>query len=551
MFNLSDSELDRLSRKAAEAYEVETNSSSWDALEKMLDKELGPVSHPVSSPPRSFRFPFAYTSMVVLVVGAGYFFFSQPKKKDLKDQGSYVANSAKSSDNKSPSIIHNADRVVIPPKEKEDSKNTIDSNNTKNKNDLNSTLANKNNTSDQKTSSNKSEPYAFNKQQGAAQKSLMDEKLGTKNNADIARNETKSVNGLVGTKLAQENTSPDDDKSNAISSSIVNSKNNKSASSLYHSRNSNNRNRIFGNKNGHGNKKLPTDISTSTNSTNALGETNQISGSLKKEKNQQVESSNTEENAYAPLPQVAYASSHTRIQISDSALIAEAEKLRADKSNFPGKKTRSLITKRPLQIGLSFAPDISKVKYLYDNNRMGSTLGITLDYEIVHRLSVNTGVFLAHKYYKASEDDFHLQRTVVSAAPNYEVEFLDASCKMLDIPINLRYDISLEGNNRFFVSSGLSSYIMTNQSYVYFYRTNPFGFQGWADASYNTPQNYWFSMLNLSMGFETSISNSFSLQVEPYAKMPLRQVGVGNVSLTSYGINLGLKYAPVLKRSRN
>jgi len=122
---------------------------------------------------------------------------------------------------------------------------------------------------------------------------------------------------------------------------------------------------------------------------------------------------------------------------------------------------------------------------------------------------------------------------------------------MLDIPINLRYDISLEGNNRFFVSSGLSSYIMTNQSYVYFYRTNPFGFQGWADASYNTPQNYWFSMLNLSMGFETSISNSFSLQVEPYAKMPLRQVGVGNVSLTSYGINLGLKYAPVLKRSRN
>jgi hypothetical protein len=551
MFNLSDSELDRLSRKAAEAYEVETNSSSWGAMEKMLDKEFGPASHPVSSPPRSFRFPFAYTSIVVLVVGAAYFFLSQPKKKDIKDQGSYVTNSAKPSDNKSPSIGNSSDRVDAQSNAKIETQKTVTLDNTKNKNDINSTLTNNNKATTNGVSDKTTEAKIENKAPSSRPEKLNKENLGQKDNTKISKNGTRLATGLLNKKAGLEKASSNEDKTDVAILSDAHVGNNKAASNLNKIGKAKKEKRVLGDKNIAGNKKSPTDFSEPINSENGVDNAKSTAGALKNENKQQAESPKTEDMTYAPLQQVAHASSHPSFKVSDSALIAEAEKLKADHSNFPGKKNRSLTIKRPLQIGVSFAPDFSKVRYAYDNSRLGSTFGLTLSYEIIHRLSVNTGIIYANKYYKASEDNFHLQRSMVAAAPNYEVEFLDASCKMFDIPLNLRYDISLEGNTRFFVSSGLSSYIMTNQNYVYFYRTNPFGYQGWKEASYNTPQNYWFSILNLSMGFESNISNSFSVQVEPYVKMPLKQVGVGNVSLTSYGINLGLKYAPVLKRSRH
>ena len=86
MFNLSDTELDRLSRQAAEAYEVENNSSSWDSLAAKLDKELGidPGSPGIHSP-RGFRFfrsPFAYGSLIILVAASSYFLSKSFKQND-------------------------------------------------------------------------------------------------------------------------------------------------------------------------------------------------------------------------------------------------------------------------------------------------------------------------------------------------------------------------------------------------------------------------------------------------------------------------------------
>jgi hypothetical protein len=53
---------------------------------------------------------------------------------------------------------------------------------------------------------------------------------------------------------------------------------------------------------------------------------------------------------------------------------------------------------------------------------------------------------------------------------------------------------------------------------------------------------HFFSVLNLSMGYERSLSDRWSLQVEPYLKAPLSGVGAGKVKLTSAGVFFGLKY---------
>jgi hypothetical protein len=52
------------------------------------------------------------------------------------------------------------------------------------------------------------------------------------------------------------------------------------------------------------------------------------------------------------------------------------------------------------------------------------------------------------------------------------------------------------------------------------------------------------------MGVEQKLSKSLSLQVEPYVKIPVKGVGLGEVDLSSYGVNLSLRFAPLLKTSR-
>src|SRR5580704_11186464 len=70
MSNLSDNELDKLSREAAEKYEPAENAQSWNKLEQLLDKNLGKPS-PV---PRLAKpgMPILYTGIILLAVATSY-----------------------------------------------------------------------------------------------------------------------------------------------------------------------------------------------------------------------------------------------------------------------------------------------------------------------------------------------------------------------------------------------------------------------------------------------------------------------------------------------
>jgi hypothetical protein len=189
------------------------------------------------------------------------------------------------------------------------------------------------------------------------------------------------------------------------------------------------------------------------------------------------------------------------------------------------------------------------VKYAYENNHLGSSIGLTLGYQVLHRLSVNTGVLYSKKYYQADADDFHPQM-LNAALSNEHIDFVNGSFKMIELPLNLRYDFSIQGNTSFFINGGLSSYMILGQNNAYYCHDN-IGYQRWIRQSYNKNEIYWFSAFNFSMGFEANISNNISLQVDPYVKLPLNGMGIGEIKLSSYGINMAIKYSPVLKRSRH
>ena len=63
----------------------------------------------------------------------------------------------------------------------------------------------------------------------------------------------------------------------------------------------------------------------------------------------------------------------------------------------------------------------------------------------------------------------------------------------------------------------------------------------WTRDAVNENQHL-LSILNLSAGYERSLGPRWSIQAEPYFKLPLSGVGAGKMRLASAGVFFGLKY---------
>jgi hypothetical protein len=210
-------------------------------------------------------------------------------------------------------------------------------------------------------------------------------------------------------------------------------------------------------------------------------------------------------------------------------------------------KKGGLHINRSLQLGVLVAPDFSSVNSVA-GDRPGSSFGLTVDYQFANHWYIGTGLLISRKNYAAAAQDYHAPESWLSTNNINNLDYVKGSFSMLEIPLNLRYDFSTTGNTLFFVSAGASSYVSTSENCSYYY--NHFGSQ-WVKAfQYPGRPGYLFSAIDLSAGVETGISNSLSLLIAPYMKLPSRNIGFGQVELSSFGINFALKFAPVLSRKR-
>jgi hypothetical protein len=65
-----------------------------------------------------------------------------------------------------------------------------------------------------------------------------------------------------------------------------------------------------------------------------------------------------------------------------------------------------------------------------------------------------------------------------------------------------------------------------------------------ARSSWNIdkPSQYWFSIVNLSAGFEQHIGKIGNLRLEPYVRIPLSGIGTGKLPILSAGLNIGFTH---------
>jgi len=189
-------------------------------------------------------------------------------------------------------------------------------------------------------------------------------------------------------------------------------------------------------------------------------------------------------------------------------------------------------------LGVVGAPDVTTVRFAGVESPLPN-VGLVLEYRLSNRLSLATGLLRASKRYVARRDDYDWG---AYAGRVYQRDFteVDGSCTVLDVPVNLRYDLLAGPKCRVFGSAGLSSFFMLRERYAYSYTENNTP-QLWERTAVNENRHL-FRIVNVSVGYEHQLSSHWSLQAEPYAKLPLSGIGAGKVRLSSGGVFLGIRY---------
>ena len=189
-------------------------------------------------------------------------------------------------------------------------------------------------------------------------------------------------------------------------------------------------------------------------------------------------------------------------------------------------------------VGVVAGPDISTVKFASVQSPLPN-LGIILEYRITDRLRLTSGLLRSTKQYTARRDDYDwgAYRSMVY---RYDFEEVEGACTVLDVPLNLRYDLVVRPQYRVFGSAGLSTFFMQRERYAYTWKQYNRTY-AWERSVVNENRHL-FSILNLSVGLERRLSDRWSVQAEPYAKLPLAGVGAGKVRLASGGVFFGVKY---------
>lgn len=189
-----------------------------------------------------------------------------------------------------------------------------------------------------------------------------------------------------------------------------------------------------------------------------------------------------------------------------------------------------------LTIGLMFSPDLSTAGGISNFDDPGFKGGVLAELSFSDRLSVRGGAIFSNVRYKAGQNDYRAPENW-----NYGVspEQTSALCLILDIPVTLKATmIQLEGSN-FYVTGGVSTYVMLSEEYEFDYGANasPYLTSEWQGK---TGDRFWASNLSFSIGYEMELSDRIALRAEPHLYVPVREVGWGNVKLYSMGTSVSL-----------
>ena len=269
---------------------------------------------------------------------------------------------------------------------------------------------------------------------------------------------------------------------------------------------------------------------------------NELPGFYRPENSERTSPESLESQAIALLPIRDKLTDLGRNRLTDSVVDSPIQNIKPDTS-------QTLPAVRPLcprrfVVGAVFSPDLSTIG-LRNFDRPGTNFGLSVQYQFSNRWSIQTGILQSQKNYRALASQYELPPNVKWAVWPSSI---NAVCRMIDVPLNVRYDLFLKphptglfSSARWFVSAGATAYWINRETYQYNY-ANPndpgIKYRSWETST----GRQGISNLNLSVGYERQLNRRLSVQAEPFLKMPLRNIGIYKIRLISTGVFMSVRY---------
>jgi hypothetical protein len=197
----------------------------------------------------------------------------------------------------------------------------------------------------------------------------------------------------------------------------------------------------------------------------------------------------------------------------------------------PGRKNK-------IALLLMASPDFSAVKFNHMPSS-GRNLGIGLEYFLGERWSISLGAIHDQKTYRQGKGYWE--------GYNNAHQSLVGDCWILEVPVDFKFYPIKRSKDNWFISTGLSSYFMLKEKYSLFY-DNSRGDTYTREMEIKGNNQHVFGIWNIGFGYERKLGKKFSVQAEPYYRLPLVGIGEGNLNLKSMGIFFGIKYYPSKQR---
>jgi hypothetical protein len=187
--------------------------------------------------------------------------------------------------------------------------------------------------------------------------------------------------------------------------------------------------------------------------------------------------------------------------------------------------------------GIAGGPAMSRVR---DDgfHKTGYEAGLFAGYRFNDNWSLETGIFFTQKFYWVRRENFDTKKFNAAMPQGMELIEVHGSNCMFQVPVHIRYDFMQKKKSRFFVTAGFSSSLMVKEHNDYTTKYN--GNVEKINVNYKENKLYVASSVDLSAGLEYKIKNRLGIRIAPYYQIPLKDIGVGMVPVTTVGLRLGV-----------
>ena len=188
-------------------------------------------------------------------------------------------------------------------------------------------------------------------------------------------------------------------------------------------------------------------------------------------------------------------------------------------------------------VGLMGGIDVTTIEF-QKTTKNGFDYGVLIGYQLGRRWAIEAAAFMDNKYYYTDGKHFYYDKLYMP--PNSWITDVNGHCRMWDLSLGGIYSLGQTKKSGWFAAAGISSYLMKEENYDYTYYYATSGVSAVHSKSYANESQDLFSIINLSLGYTRRMGKIAELRVEPYMKLPIQGIGVGNLSMLSGGVHIGL-----------